>query len=116
MDQTLRGLTARYVGGQSYTSLCHFKPCKKPKWQEFEDSDDERIYKKKTLKYRAWRYSLVCAKNLSFDAPVKQRSDLNESPVKKRKVTDLAIDKEASADKDLDKTVEYEEETDLLQN
>jgi hypothetical protein len=47
---------------------------------------------------------------------VKQRSDLNESPVKKRKVTDLAIEKEASADKDLEKTVEYEEETELLQN
>lgn len=50
------------------------KPCAKPKWREFEDTDDEREYRKKMLKYRTWKYSLVCKKNAIFD--------VNTSPVK----------------------------------
>ena len=51
------------------------KPCRKPKWREFEDTDDERDYKKKLLKYRAWKYSLFSNKNVVFDRP--------NSPLKK---------------------------------
>ena len=43
------------------------KPCKKPKWKEFEDSDDEKDYKQKLLRYRSWKYSLVSYKNVTFD-------------------------------------------------
>lgn len=47
--------------------MCLSKPCKKPKWREFEDSDDEKEYKQKLIKYRQWKYSLLSAKNILFE-------------------------------------------------
>lgn len=70
MEFTLRKLTERYVGSQTgaFNQLCLSKPCKKPKWREFEDSDDEKEYRQKLIKYRQWKHSLLSSKNVIFEA------------------------------------------------
>lgn len=69
MEFTLRKLTERYVGSQTgaFNQLCLSKPCKKPKWREFEDSDDEKEYRQKLIKYRQWKHSLLSSKNVIFE-------------------------------------------------
>ena len=70
LEVVLKSLNVRYFGCIFPQCLFPFvvsKPCKKPRWKEFEDTDDEKEYKYKLLKYRQWKYSLVCSKNVAFD-------------------------------------------------
>lgn len=78
LEATLKTLNVKYIGNNLPIGQSHYmqKPCVKPRWREFEDTDDERDYKKKILKYRQWKYSLLCKNNVMFDvctSPVKQQ-------------------------------------------
>lgn len=60
-------------------------PGKKPKNMDPDDfSDDEQYYKHRAqmLKYKAWKYSLLCAKNVVQIPFEKIESPTKDSPVK----------------------------------
>jgi len=72
-------------------SLFWTKTSKKPKWREFEDSDDEKDYRKKLIKYRSWKYSLFSAKNVQFDRPAspQKKADNENTPLMTKPKTSL---------------------------
>ena len=61
------------------------KPCRKPKNYDPDDfSDDDQYYKHRNqvIKYKHWRYGLLCEKNVVQNSPDPNESPRKESPTK----------------------------------